>query len=324
MPSRTKTPPGYILQAKFPPLLYTYWPDDTSTAFFKMLIGRVRIPQVSPSMLLDSAQAQIQIQGRILCAPSTTPLKIHDRFAAPSTYAYAYGVSCKFLHTLKSVDESPVSTVLAEQPFKSDLISKPRAASHTATARSKEPKEPKKSKKSKKSKKPKESEPEPRESYFSAFFARYPEFRYNPANSAILEFDRLCKLRRDEAHQAFKDAMVKEFNDIYGTDEGDINSWHKICTVLDIDPLPKTLRESRDIVMSKHINLVDLVDSPTGHVVSFASLEALAAYTISTRKVFPKGSAYAGGLLKYLLREILGEYEGRRRPSNFGGRRRRR
>lgn len=41
--------------------------------------------------------------------------------------------------------------------------------------------------------------------------------------------------------------MVKEFNDIYGTDESDLNSWNKICTVLDIDPLPKTLQEARDV-----------------------------------------------------------------------------
>ncbi|KAF4571154.1 hypothetical protein EYR36_008482 [Pleurotus pulmonarius] len=134
---------------------------------------------------------------------------------------------------------------------------------------------------------------------FTTFFEDYPGFDYNPRNSAILEFYRLCDFyswdrddpERKEAHEAFKDALVKEFNDIYGTDENDIESWHKICTVLDIDPLPGTLQEARDEVLSKHINLVDLVDNPTGHVRSFPSLGALSAYTISTGKFFPKGTS---------------------------------
>ncbi|KAF7424603.1 hypothetical protein PC9H_009911 [Pleurotus ostreatus] len=164
---------------------------------------------------------------------------------------------------------------------------------------------------------------------FSTFFANYAGFRYNPGNSAILEFYRLCDFNhwdrddpeRERAHKAFKDALVKEFNDIYGTDEKDINSWHKICTVVNIDPLPDTLRKARDAVLSKHINLVDLVDHPTGRVRVYDSLEGLRTYTIATGKYFPRGNAYAGGLLKYLLREIHSEYQGNRRP---GGNRRRR
>ena len=37
----------------------------------------------------------------------------------------------------------------------------------------------------------------------------------------------------------------------------------------------------------------------------FSSLEELRAYTIETKKIFPREDAYAGGLLAYLLREIL-------------------
>ncbi|KAJ8692426.1 hypothetical protein PTI98_009738 [Pleurotus ostreatus] len=166
---------------------------------------------------------------------------------------------------------------------------------------------------------------------FTVFFDDYPGFDYDPGNSAILEFYRLCDFcgwdredpDRKEAHQAFKDALVQEFNDIYGTDENDIDSWHKICTVLDIDPLPDTLQEARDEVLSKHINIVDLVDNPGGHVTSFESLEDLREYTVDEGKYFPAENAYAGGLLKYLLREIHGTYKGNRRPSDFGSRRRR-
>ncbi|KAL4265670.1 hypothetical protein AB1N83_003362 [Pleurotus pulmonarius] len=285
MPSRTKTPPGYILQAKFPPLLYTYWPDDTSTAFSK-----------------DANWSSAHT--------SSFSFQVAWKHTGSNSGSRPYSL-CKSLHTLKSVDESP-----------------PRAASHTETARSKEPKESKKSKKSKKE--PKESKQEPRVSHFSAFFAKYPEFQYHPANSAFLEFIRLCNRwerkdpRRVKARRAFKHALVREFNDIYGTDENDIGSWHKICIVLDIDPLPDTIQEARDAVSSKHINLVDLTQNPGGRVRIFCSLEQLRAYTNDTEKYFPKQNAYAGGLLKYLLREIRCKYRGDRGLSGSRGRRRRR
>ncbi len=60
------------------------------------------------------------------------------------------------------------------------------------------------------------------------------------------------------------------------------------------------------------VNLVDLVDTGnTGLCVSqFDTLEELKAYTIKTGKYFPKESAYAGGMLKFLLREILTNHAG--------------
>ncbi|KAF7424607.1 hypothetical protein PC9H_009915 [Pleurotus ostreatus] len=180
----------------------------------------------------------------------------------------------------------------------SHVVSKPPVAPHTAKGHTNE------------------SKKERRASNFPAFFANYPEFQYNPAKSAILEFNRLCKSWRKKAHQDFKDAMVKEFNDIYGTDESNIDSWRKICIVLDIDPLPDTVQEARDAILSKHINLVDLTENPRGRVRIFDSLKALSTYTKRTEKYFPKKNAYAGGLLKYLLREIHSKYAGHRKPGD--------
>ncbi|KAG9225025.1 hypothetical protein CCMSSC00406_0001824 [Pleurotus cornucopiae] len=214
------------------------------------------------------------------------PSNCYHKLAASGTYAYSAG--CKFQHT-KSVSKST-----------------PPTAPHITKGHTKK------------------SKKERRASNFPAFFANYPEFQYNPAKSAILEFYRLCDLNhwdrddpeRERAHKAFKDVLVKEFNDIYGTDEKDINSWHKICTVVNIDPLPDTLRKARDAVLSKHINLVDLVDHPTGHIRVYDSLEGLREYTRTTGKYFPKENAYAEGLLKYLLREIHSEYAGHRKVSD--------
>jgi hypothetical protein len=61
------------------------------------------------------------------------------------------------------------------------------------------------------------------------------------------------------------------------------------------------------VVRATHVNIVDLVDNNSigGRVKIFNSEEALSRYTISTGKYFPKENAYAGGLLRFLLRQIM-------------------
>ncbi len=63
----------------------------------------------------------------------------------------------------------------------------------------------------------------------------------------------------------------------------------------------------------KFVNLVDLVDTVnTGQCATqFDTLEELKEYTTTTGKYFPKESAYAGGMLKFLLREILNKHVGK-------------
>lgn len=53
------------------------------------------------------------------------------------------------------------------------------------------------------------------------------------------------------------------------------------------------------------MNLVDLVDESVQDTELFSSLGELSEYTIESRKFFPKESAYAGGVLKFLLLQIL-------------------
>lgn len=61
------------------------------------------------------------------------------------------------------------------------------------------------------------------------------------------------------------------------------------------------------------MNLVDLVDTRGERANVFSTLEDLRVYTIENEKYFPKESAYAGGVLKALLREILNSHNERRR-----------
>lgn len=184
------------------------------------------------------------------------------------------------------------------------------------------------------------------------FFAQHPAFPYRRNAPSVQEFYRMCDyfnwdrddFDRQNAHDEFKTALVHQFNSIYGTDVNDVESWRKLCLALDIVPLPNGLEQSRKVsssdrsferqavivvltkekrgktVQEVHVNLVDLVDTrKTGESVRiFDTLDGLRAYTIQEGKYFPKESAYAGGVLKFLLREILNNYGG------SGTRRRRR
>jgi hypothetical protein len=59
--------------------------------------------------------------------------------------------------------------------------------------------------------------------------------------SSDLNFD------RDKAWMDFRDALVLEFNEIYGTDENDLRSWQALCRVLSIVPVPAMLNECRKV-----------------------------------------------------------------------------
>ncbi|KAF8161658.1 hypothetical protein B0H34DRAFT_767235 [Crassisporium funariophilum] len=148
-----------------------------------------------------------------------------------------------------------------------------------------------------------------------SFFAQYPDFHYDASASTTSEFYRMCDSfgwdrgdeDRDNAHQEFRVALTQQFNTNFGTDVEDLAAWQRLCGRLGISPIPETLKRCRAIVTNTHVNLVDLVDSSSGSgtVMIFPSEMALSMYTISNGRFFPKEEAYAGELLKYLLRNIL-------------------
>ena len=69
------------------------------------------------------------------------------------------------------------------------------------------------------------------------------------------EFDRMCDdfewdsddYEMREARRNFKSAMVQQFNNLYGTDEEDLNSWQNLCHILHIVPVPLGLKECREV-----------------------------------------------------------------------------
>ncbi|KAI9446049.1 hypothetical protein H4582DRAFT_524670 [Lactarius indigo] len=151
------------------------------------------------------------------------------------------------------------------------------------------------------------------ETPLEGFFSQFSNFQSQPSNSPVVEFDRLCKTyqwerndpERKAAREEFQYAMKLEFDDLYGSDEKDIENWHKLCYVLRIDPAPDTLQKCRTAVLKKHVNLVDLVHGSKEEVRIFETETELSRYTKETDKFFPKQDARDGGVLRALRRRIL-------------------
>lgn len=57
---------------------------------------------------------------------------------------------------------------------------------------------------------------------------------------------------KEQARDRLKDALTREFNDIYGTDINDINAWKKLCGVLGINPVPEKLKQCREVRILEH------------------------------------------------------------------------
>ncbi|TBU32105.1 hypothetical protein BD311DRAFT_775651 [Dichomitus squalens] len=119
---------------------------------------------------------------------------------------------------------------------------------------------------------------------------------------------------RDLARSRLKDAMVQQFNSTYGRDVKDVVAWQNLCRALGVDPVPNSMHECRKVIESVHVNICDLVEAPIlGTPRDFGSEEALAIYSKSTDKIFPRDNVHAGSLLRYLLRHIS-RHRGTRYP----------
>ena len=52
---------------------------------------------------------------------------------------------------------------------------------------------------------------------------------------------------RNEAHEAFRKAMVESFNERFGTDVNDRGAWDAICDLLSIQPLPNSVNKMKQV-----------------------------------------------------------------------------
>ncbi|KAF8434372.1 hypothetical protein L210DRAFT_3485540 [Boletus edulis BED1] len=167
----------------------------------------------------------------------------------------------------------------------------------------------------------------PLEEFFDEFANLNIGFTYREDSTAHDNFGRLRNVLNSAqisvVRAEFNDALVQQFNFIYGTDS-DLGAWQNLCSVIGITPVPDEIKDCKRLVWDANVNIVDLLESGrTGEPVqTFPTLDELREYSVNSRKIFPKQSAYAGGLLKELLREFFHPYFGNRRNGSAKRKRR--
>ncbi|TFK69027.1 hypothetical protein BDN72DRAFT_959870 [Pluteus cervinus] len=125
--------------------------------------------------------------------------------------------------------------------------------------------------------------------------------------------DEMARKERDAAYKMAKEdygkALIKQFGEIFGTDDQSLDSWMLLCEVLGVKTIPETLSQCKKKVRHKHANLVDLVHGAhIGEpVTTFPQYWKLIRYTRDEDKIFPKVEAKENRLLKALMRGIFEE-----------------
>ncbi|KAG8699826.1 hypothetical protein FRC09_006353 [Ceratobasidium sp. 395] len=105
--------------------------------------------------------------------------------------------------------------------------------------------------------KKKRAETDPR-SYIKNFFNKYPEFNYDPSRPVMDEFCRMCDMfwpsrsdrdnpERTDAREGIRDALVQQFNVIYGKNEKSLSAWQNLCDVLQLADVPNDLNACREV-----------------------------------------------------------------------------
>ncbi|CUA73085.1 hypothetical protein RSOLAG22IIIB_05153 [Rhizoctonia solani] len=152
------------------------------------------------------------------------------------------------------------------------------------------------------------------------FFSQFSSFQYDSSQPAMTEYFRMSQTEgfkvlsqavRKKARRELKDALAKDFGQLYGYDVDDVGAWQSLCRVLRFEDVPDDLEGCQELVAATYVNIVDLVDTvSTGDPVHhFDSEKELSEYTRETGNYLSKDSPYAGSLLKFLLRKIY-------KPSN--------
>ncbi|KAJ7696270.1 hypothetical protein B0H17DRAFT_1054045, partial [Mycena rosella] len=151
----------------------------------------------------------------------------------------------------------------------------------------------------------------------SQFFVSYPKYTYDPAGPASQQFKALrtvYKLARgrpaaEEVYAAYNRALGVTLSQNYGDAVDSLQSWQRLCRVVEIAPVPGMLEEFQCAIEDSHVNLIDLIDvlNMDARVHRFKTEQELSMYTRSrkTDKIFPSADTHKGPLLRYLLCRIF-------------------
>ena len=82
-----------------------------------------------------------------------------------------------------------------------------------------------------------------------AFFAEYSDYSFDPMRPIVEQFKRMARelhfgeIKTKEAREDLRGAMVLDFNDVFGVDENDLESWQRLCRLLQVSPIPDNIDE---------------------------------------------------------------------------------
>jgi hypothetical protein len=175
------------------------------------------------------------------------------------------------------------------------------------------------------------------------FFQDVTERKFDPSQRTMAQFQRAVngncvdRQTRKEWRSGLVNTVADVFNDAFGT-EVNLENMQKLCRLLRCRDIPDTLWECKEarpsafsltqltthhgfvqIIGRSHVNIFNFLDAELGKfpVQIFETEEELAKYTRKTEQFFPRSNSVAGGLLRFLLRQIHDP-----QSSNRGGRRR--
>jgi hypothetical protein len=106
------------------------------------------------------------------------------------------------------------------------------------------------------------------------FFNKYPGFGYNPSNSSIKEWKRLCRYcgwptkqerrhhaEREQAYEEFRRAMTLSFNQTFGESDEDGTAWDRLCSSAGISDIPESLQEKKRVSFCFTLTYIILIQS---------------------------------------------------------------
>jgi hypothetical protein len=100
-----------------------------------------------------------------------------------------------------------------------------------------------------------ESARQPEKDSLDKFFSQYVNFDYYSKQPVWDEFNRMCNLfnwededfEMREAKRNFKSAMVQQLNHLYGNNENDLESWRRLCRILNIQDIQNEVKACRKV-----------------------------------------------------------------------------
>lgn len=93
------------------------------------------------------------------------------------------------------------------------------------------------------------------ENHITAFFARFPQFDYEPANTASSENDRMVKHfgwnvggnKWNRTFRLFHKTLLAQFTCLFGTDDNKLENLRHVCEKLDISPIPASITACKKV-----------------------------------------------------------------------------